>query len=159
MVVVHHSPLADNQRPRGSTALIAAADIAIAVDRAGEQRVAKLMKNRDGEADTKLAFKLNSLVVGYDKKQREITSCIVEETEPPKIEPRAERLTANQQTMLMLLEESMPNGLSSEEWNDRARAAELNCIRRPANLTDWKKELKRKGRCRETQGRWFVTDR
>jgi hypothetical protein len=52
VVVVHHSPLADNQRPRGSTALIAAADVALAVDRVGDLRVAKLMKNRDGEAES-----------------------------------------------------------------------------------------------------------
>jgi hypothetical protein len=154
VVVVHHSPLADNQRPRGSTALIAAADVALAVDRAGEQRVAKLMKNRDGETDIKLAFTLKSLVVGQDKKGREITSCVVE---PAEIiaDPHSDHLSPNLQTMFTVLSESMPSGLTAEEWNEKARAVGLD-PKRAATFWDWKKALEGKRRVHETQGRWFV---
>ena len=142
---------------RGSTALIAAADIAIAVDRNGDQRVANLMKNRDGETDAKLAFKLNSLVVGQDKKGREITSCVVEQTELT-VEPQGERLSQNLQTMFAVLTEAMPHGLTTDDWTERARAAGLD-PKRKATFWDWRKALKDKRLVHETQGRWFVTTR
>ncbi len=157
VVVVHHSPLADNQRPRGSTALIAAADIAIAVDRNGDQRVANLMKSRDGETDAKLAFKLNMLVVGQDKKGREITSCVVEQTELT-VEPQGERLSQNLQTMFAVLTEAMPHGLTTDDWTERARAAGLD-PKRKATFWDWRKTLKDKKQVHESQGKWFVTTR
>jgi hypothetical protein len=81
MIVVHHSPLSNKERPRGSTALFAAADIGIAVDRVGHQRVAKMLKNRDGETDLKLSFKLNSIEIGRDQRDRPITSCVVEQAD------------------------------------------------------------------------------
>jgi hypothetical protein len=155
VVVVHHSPLADNQRPRGSTALIAAADIAIAVDRNGEQRVAKLMKNRDGEADTKLAFKLNSMVVGYDKKKREITSCVVEPCEPP-AEDQSTKLTPNEQIYLTILQEAQPQGLALEEWNAQAREIDL-CKGKKQGLYALRVSLKRKRRVHTSMDRWYVT--
>ena len=77
----------------------------------------------------------------------------------PSIARKIVTLTPNQQTMFILLEESMPHGLDGEEWNNQARAAGLNFDRRPATYTDLKIQLKRKGRCHETQGRWFVTTR
>ena len=52
----------------------------------------------------------------------------------------------------------MPHGLSSDEWNEKARAAGLDFKRR-ATFTDLKNALKDKKLVHETQGRWFITTR
>jgi hypothetical protein len=52
----------------------------------------------------------------------------------------------------------MPQGLDSEEWNEKARAAGLDFKRR-ATFTDLKNALKDKRLVHETQGRWFITTR
>ena len=49
IIVVHHSPLSDKDRPRGHSSLYAAADTAITIDHTGDIRTATLKYQRDGE--------------------------------------------------------------------------------------------------------------
>ena len=77
IIVVHHSPLSDKDRPRGHSSLYAAADTAITIEQVGDTRTACLKYQRDGEEGLRFAFKLKQLQIGEDKHQRPITSCIV----------------------------------------------------------------------------------
>ena len=106
----------------------------------------------------RFAFKLKQLEIGQDKNLRPITSCVVEEAVTPTSESRQEKLNANQATYLRLLQDSMPHGLSSDEWNEKGRAAGLDFKRR-ATFTDLKNALKDRRLVHETQGRWFITTR
>jgi hypothetical protein len=52
----------------------------------------------------------------------------------------------------------MPDGLGSDGWNEKARAAGMDFKRR-ATFTDLKNALTDKKLVHETQGRWFNTTR
>lgn len=105
IIVVHHSPLSDRDRPRGHSSLYAAADTAITIDHIGDIRTATLKYQRDGEEGARFAFKLKQLEIGQDKHLRPITSCVVEEAVTPTSESRQEKLNANQATYLRLLQD------------------------------------------------------
>ncbi len=81
IVVVHHTPLSDSNRPRGHSSLFAAADTAILVEQAGELRTAIVKYQRDGEEGARLAFRLKQVQTGQDKHCRPVSSCIVEPVE------------------------------------------------------------------------------
>jgi len=156
VIVVHHSPLSDKERPRGHGALFAAADTAISVDHLGEQRIAKLTYQRDGEAGLRFAFRLVSVDVGEDDKGRPITSCIVEQADVPIAESRGAKLTESEDVYLRLLQEGMPDGLALEEWNAKARDLDL-CKGRKQGLYRLRDSLKAKKRIHEYADRWYVT--
>lgn len=80
----------------------------------------------------------------------------MEPTEAPAAsEQRAARLTRNQRTMLILLEEAGPGGLDLDGWNEKARAAGLATYRR-ATLVDLRDALRHKGLVAELNGKWIV---
>jgi hypothetical protein len=94
--------------------------------------------------------------VGEDATGKPLTSCAVEPvdrySEPAHSRPK---LTKNQQTMLSILKEAGPQGLSVDEWNAKAREAGL-AKRRHATLVDLRTELKEKGLIAARNGVWTV---
>jgi AAA domain/Bifunctional DNA primase/polymerase, N-terminal len=65
------------------------------------------------------------------------------------------RLTKNQQTLFSILYAAGSQGLTLEEWNERAHSAGLGTKRR-ADLFDWRSSLQSKGLVREYGGKWRV---
>jgi hypothetical protein len=56
--------------------------------------------------------------------------------------------TKNQTTRFAILHSAGQGGLTTEQWNDRAREAGLG-IARKADLCDFREQLKSKGRVRQ----------
>jgi len=156
--IVHHCGH-EGSRPRGHTSLIGAADTQIAVSASESgNHMARVEFAKDGEDGAEIGFTLRQIELGEDPDGDALTSCVVELTEPA--EPATSsgpRLTANQATMLDILNEAGPAGLTVDEWNERARAAGIG-IKRKADLYDIRSALKRKSVAHESQsGRWHAT--
>lgn len=84
--VIHHTGKDESRGARGSSALRAATDHELAVDKKRGNSVGKLImaKVRDGDLEGKeYGFKLTPSVMGRNKLGREVTTVIVEEHELP----------------------------------------------------------------------------
>jgi AAA domain len=145
VTIVHHHGI-EESRPRGHTSLRGAVDAQIKITRDEHNNIiAEIEDMRDGPEGIQVASRLVVVDVGEDTTGKRITSAAIEPID--KLEGPARprhRLTPNQATMLALLEEAGPQGLTVSEWNDRAKAAGLGGHRR-ATLVDLRTELRRKG--------------
>ena len=81
--LIHHCGKDAAKGLRGHTSLIAALDAAIEVDRRGNNRVWKVVKNKDGQDGQAYKFTLNIRVVGKDAYGDDVTSCSVFASEEP----------------------------------------------------------------------------
>ena len=81
--LIHHCGKDAAKGLRGHTSLIAALDAAIEVDRRGNNRVWKVVKNKDGQDGQAYKFTLNIRAVGKDAYGDDITSCSVFASEEP----------------------------------------------------------------------------
>jgi AAA domain len=154
VIIVHHCGV-DATRPRGHTSLGGAADAQLAVQRdpAGNIFV-EVEWMKDGPEGDSVISKLQTADVGTDSDGDTITSCVVVPVDTPPTKPEA-TLTKNQTTMFGILHSAGQSGLTTEEWNDRARAAGLGRGRK-ADLYDFKEALRSKGRVRQYGDRWTV---
>jgi hypothetical protein len=154
VVIVHHHGI-EESRPRGHTSLRGAIDVMIKITRDVQNNIIAIVEEmRDGPEGAQIASRLVVVTVGQDLKGRPLTSAAVEPVEMAAAQ-RGPRLTPNQKTMLSLLEEAGPAGLSINEWNDRAREAGLGKHRR-ATLADLRAELRRKRLVSEQGERWVA---
>ncbi|RDD62629.1 AAA family ATPase [Ferruginivarius sediminum] len=158
VVVIHHCGT-DGNRPRGHTSLTGAADAQFSVTKSPAGTVTVTSEFvKDGPEGETLSFTLRQVEVGIDDDGDDITSCVVEPTEPETIEPAIKRPTGNTGTMLTILEEAGPAGLTVEEWNEQARQAGIGAARQ--RLYEIRVTLKRKKLVYESQdGRWHVMSR
>ena len=76
VLVVHHS--GKNGNIRGSSALYAAADCVLRVERSGRARTLIAEKVKDGEEGPLFSYDLKPVVLGRDEDGLPVTSCIVE---------------------------------------------------------------------------------
>lgn len=156
VVVVHHCGT-EGSRPRGHTSLTGAADAQLSVKRAVDGTIITTVEfMKDGPEGDTLHSALEVVTVGTDDDGEEITSCVMVEAEAPSAKTETGKLSPNQQTMLTMLQQSMPNGLTVEEWNAEAREIGL-CGGRKQRLYDLRMQLKDKERVHEYGGRWFVS--
>ena len=81
--LIHHCGKDAAKGLRGHTSLIAALDAAIEVDRRGNNRVWKVVKNKDGQDGQAYKFTLNIRIVGKDAYGDDVTSCSVFASEEP----------------------------------------------------------------------------
>lgn len=158
VIVVHHCGINDS-RPRGHTSLTGAADAQIAIKRDHAKNIIAILEwAKDGPEGETFASKLELVEVGTDDDDETITSCVVV---PVDVVATATtvgpKLTANQQTMLTILIEAGPDGLTVDEWNEKAREVGIGTNRK-ATLYDIRKVLnKDKKLVHETMDRWYVT--
>lgn len=157
VLIVHHCGI-EGTRPRGHTSLTGAADAQFAVSQAGDIRTVKVEKQKDGPTGDNLSFTLREVELGEDDDGDPLTSCVVEASEEPSAGDIGPRLTANQRTLLNILDDAGPAGLSKTEWNDAGRDAGIG-TKRKADLTDARLALKNKSLVHECGGRWYVTRR
>jgi AAA domain/Bifunctional DNA primase/polymerase, N-terminal len=156
VIIVHHHGI-EESRPRGHTSLRGAVDTQIKIVRDDQNNIiAEIEDMRDGPEGAQVVSRLVVVTVGEDKTGKSLTSAAVEPvdgySEPPRSRPK---LSKNQQTMLSILKEAGPQGLSVDEWNAKAREAGL-AKRRHATLVDLRAELKEKGLVTARNGIWTI---
>jgi len=80
VLVVHHTGLVDSKRPRGSSALIGAADVNLMLapndnDLPGFKMIG--LKMKDAEKPAPIEFELKTIALGVDEDGDDYTSCVV----------------------------------------------------------------------------------
>ena len=152
---LHHMP-AEAERMRGHGSLLGAMDTTILVAKTGNLRTATVVKANDLEEGVQIAFSLESVTVGTDADGNPTTAPIVRQADAsPTVTADGPKLTKNQQTMLSLLQSAGPDGLTTEQWNEHARAVDIG-IKRKADLYDIRAALNSKGLVRQYGDRWNV---
>src|SRR5262245_3469241 len=155
VAIVHHCGI-DGTRPRGSTALSGAVDAQLSIKRdASDAIVVEVEFQKDGPAGDIIASKLEVVEVGRDEDGEIISSCVIKPAEISAPASKGPTLTKNQQTMFSLLHGAGPGGLTTEQWNDQARAVDIG-TKRKADLYDIRAALKSKGMVRQYVDRWIT---
>jgi hypothetical protein len=156
VAIVHHCGV-EGERPRGHTSLTGAVDAQLSVKRdSSETILVEVECAKDGPQGDIIASRLEKgIVVGIDSDGEEITSCVVRPEETPTAATGEPKISKNNQTMLALLRSAEPNGLTTDEWNTRARAEGLG-VKRRADLVDFRLALQGKKLVREYADRWHV---
>lgn len=113
VILVHHSGKDGSRGARGWSGLRAAVDLEIEVTRNGEQRVAHVTKQKDGEDGNAFPFRLKVVDLGLDGEGESITSCTVEHVaELPEGGPKHARPTGkNQRIVFDVVEQFGPCGI------------------------------------------------
>jgi len=148
---IHHMPK-ESESMRGHGALLGAADTTILVSKGASVRTAEVIKANDSQEGEQLAFTLESVQVGTDG---ETTAPVVVPAEKPAEQVSNDNLTKNQRTMFTVLHDAGPNGLSTDDWNAKAREIGIGEKRR-ADLVDIRSALKAKGLVSQYGDRWTV---
>ncbi len=104
--LIHHCGKNSANGLRGHSSLLGALDAAIEVSRRGNNRVWKVVKNKDGQDGQAYKFTLNIRVVGKDSYGDDITSCSVFASEEPALQ-EVKPLTPAQRYGLETLEAAL----------------------------------------------------
>ena len=157
VLIIHHCGI-DGTRPRGHTSLTGAVDAQLSVKRDGAGNIELMVEwMKDGPEGDTIWSRLEPVEVGIDDDGEPITSCIVVPNEiKSSQEPVGPKLTKNQQTMFSILRAAGPSGLTTEQWNERAREAGIGS-KRKADLYDIRVALKSKSLVRQYGDRWNVS--
>lgn len=110
-VIVHHRPKDSESRDlRGHSSLRGNIDTAILVE-AGPIKVATTLKQKDGEDNLQVRFELERVVIGEDRRGKEVSTCLVKLTdEAPKahkytpVEQKKRRLKGHKKTAFRIIE-------------------------------------------------------
>jgi hypothetical protein len=149
---VHHVPIDGGERLRGHGALLGALDTTINVEKlASGIRAATVIKANDSEEGERIAFTLESVEIGPET----TAPVVVPAEDQPRVTTSEPRLTKNLQTMFSLLHAAGQTGLTTDEWNEQARAQGIG-VKRRADLYDFRESLKAKGLVRPYADRWNV---
>ena len=158
--LVHHVPQDGVQRLRGHGALLGACDTTLCVSGSGlSVRTCTLDKSNDAIEGAKVSFEFHTIELSRDEETGLVTTAPVilpAETTAVPSGPRGPQLTANQQSMLNILDDAAPSGLTIEEWNERARAEGIG-VKRRVTLLDLRKNLKDRGLVHSYADRWHVS--
>jgi hypothetical protein len=153
VLLVHHIPH-DTDRLRGHGALLGAVDTSVSVSNGGGTRSAKVVKTNDGEEGVGVTFTLESVTIHDDG----TAAPVAIQTNAPATTGREPKLTKDETTMFEILFAAGQAGLSTAEWDERAKEAGVG-ERRRANRTDARNGLARKNRVREFAGNWTINHR
>lgn len=140
VVAIHHSGKDKSKGARGSSALLGALDTELEVA-AG---LLSSTKQRDIEPGEPIGFRLDTVIVGMDPEEGEITSCVVQQADVHS--PRGlPRLTGNAKNGFDILCQMAPDNqpIDMVEWDRKCRAEFLGT--RKASFFEMKKILIEKG--------------
>jgi RecA-family ATPase len=104
---VHHSGKDQARGARGHSLLRAATDTEIEVSSSDGVSIAAVKKQREFEGGEQYAFALKRVTVGVNDRGKEITSCIVQQTEMPEKAKRPEPTGDNQKIVLAAIREGV----------------------------------------------------
>lgn len=93
VILIHHSGKDSSKGARGWSGLRAAADAEIEVIRSDDDRAATVTKLKDGEDGAEFGFRLQTVVVGLDSDDEEITSCVLEHNDGGARAAKAKKVT------------------------------------------------------------------
>lgn len=142
VLLVHHSGKNAANGARGWSGLRGAVDLEIEVTRDGEDRAARVSKQKDGEDGEVFPFRLQVVNLGTDEDGEPITSCVVEhvhEQPAAKAEKRRKPTGKNQRIVFEVVEKFAPCSV-----DDVLTMAADHMIRDPQSKHD-----KRRDRARE----------
>lgn len=155
VALVGHTGKDVERGARGSNALYGDVDVLVTI--AGDDvKTATVVKANDLPEGALFSFKSKIFEFGTDEDGDPITVNIVEPAEADlSAKPKGDKLNANERTMFGLLHDAGAAGLTTEDWNEQARALDIG-TRRKATLHDIKQRLKALGMVREYAGTWTV---
>ena len=138
-VVVHHRPKDQESRDlRGHSSLRGNIDTAILIEK-GDIKTATTIKQKDGEDNIQVRFKLNRVVIGHDRRGKEISTCLIEYTDEAPREDVMGGLSHKEKDALSCLFE-----LCSEQQID-PETGEISTVPLAIPLNDWRDALIREG--------------
>jgi hypothetical protein len=151
--VVHHCGV-EGERPRGHTSLTGAVDAQLSVKRGSSDTIiVEVECAKDGPQGEIVASRLEVVEVGTDSDGETISSCVVMPEEAPIATTSEPKLSKNQQTMFSILHAAGQAGLTTAEWNERARGVGIG-TKRGADHYDLREALKAKALVRLFNERW-----
>jgi hypothetical protein len=123
---VHHSGKDTAKGARGHSLLRAATDTEIEITKAGKDSpsVASVKKQRDLEIEGEWVFKLQTIELGRNRRDKPVTSCIVVAADPEEAKPQGPKLNMWE---LMAMEniKEMLSRYGQESWGDLPRGKVL----------------------------------
>ena len=123
---VHHSGKDTAKGARGHSLLRAATDTEIEITKAGKDSpsVASVKKQRDLEIEGEWVFKLQTIELGRNRRDKPVTSCIVVAADPEEAKPQGPKLNMWE---LMAMEniKEMISRYGQESWGDLPRGKVL----------------------------------
>ena len=159
--LVHHIPADGSQRLRGHGALLGAMDVTGRVEKLSDKtRAYTVDKANDGIEGERVTFTLQSVELHFDPETGIATTApVVIPAEAPAegvAKANGVKLSPNQSTFLSLLREGMPNGLTLEEWNTKARVVGIG-VKRDATFYDLREALRSKHLVHSYADRWYAS--
>lgn len=116
VIIVHHSGKSQQAGARGSSALLAAVDTAVMIERRDDARVATVVKQKDGSDGEELCFNLEVVEIGRDDDEA-ITTCIVKPS--GEVAKRAPKLSPTERRSIdVLLNTLIDHPVSRENYRD-----------------------------------------
>jgi hypothetical protein len=156
IAIIGHTGKDETRGARGSNAILGDADMMVSIS-GDAVKTATVTKANDGPEGPLFSFKSDIHEFGVDEDNDPITVNIVsvEEVAQGQVSTRESKLSPNEKTMYRLLHDAGAAGLSTSEWNAKARELDIG-TKRKATLHDIAHSLKDKGLAREYLGRWHV---
>jgi hypothetical protein len=157
VALIGHTGKDESRGARGSNALLGDVDVMVTIG--GEEiKTATVTKANDAPEGVLFSFKSEVHDFGTDEDGDPITVNIVssescQTNNVPK--SREPKLTGNQEAMLRLLRDAGSSGLSTADWNAKAREIGIG-VNRKATLHNLKAQLKDRNLVREYNDVWQV---
>ncbi|MCF0231986.1 MAG: AAA family ATPase, partial [Enterococcus sp.] len=101
IVLIHHTGKDTSRGLRGSSAILGAIDTAIELTKHDTYREWKIKKSKDGEENLKGFFDLKIVDLGFDADGDNVTSCVIEQVDPPEKSadmPKLRKIGSTQET-------------------------------------------------------------
>lgn len=135
-LVVHHRPKdSESKDLRGHSSLRGNVDTTILVE-AGDIKTATTLKQKDGEDNVQIRFRLHKTVIGADKRGKEVSTCLVEITdEKPAAKDDMDGLSGKEKQALMVLQSLVDDALIDVE------TGEFRDVPAPVSAEEWKVAL------------------
>ena len=154
---IGHTGKDESRGPRGSNAADGDNDVSLQIRNEGGIKNVEIYKANELPEGPLMRFKMEPFNTGLQDEDGDPIEVWIVASERITAQPtaRTTKPTKNQQTMFALLHSAGSAGLSTDEWNDRARAEGIGVSRR-ADLCDIRIALKSRKMVREYAGRWTV---
>lgn len=156
VALIGHTGKDESRGARGSNAILG--DVDVMVEISGDTvKTATVTKANDMAEGPLFSFKSETHQFGLDDDGDPITVNVVssEEVAAAAHQPKEKRLSETQEAMYRLLRDAGPSGLSTDDWNDKARDIGIG-VKRRATLHNVRSQLRDKGLVREYAGIWSV---
>ena len=154
---IGHTGKDETRGARGSNAADGDNDVSLQIKDEGAIKSVTIYKANELPEGPLMRFKMEPFDTGLKDEDGDAVEVWLAGSDKINPAPIATRttLTKNQQTMFAMLLDAGSVGLTSEEWNDKAREAGIGAGRR-ADLYDNRRAMQRQKLIHQYVGRWFV---